>query len=78
MSGTHTTPASSLCEHAAQAVSNGGWDDDPAWSVVCECGWETWDHKTEASARERHAEHRAELLLTGRCSCPTCLAKEAA
>lgn len=60
--------------HAIEACFNAGWDDDPAWKVICDCAWECWDQPTELAARSLHREHRAELLLTGKCSCPTCRA----
>src|SRR5262245_32957954 len=59
-------------EHKAVDCFNNGWDDDPSWQIVCECDWEAWRQPSEAAARESHHEDRAELLLTGECSCATC------
>lgn len=48
-----------LIEHATQSVANVGWDDDPAWKAICECGWETWNNATEADARFAHRMHQS-------------------
>jgi Flp pilus assembly protein TadB len=52
--------------HHVEALFNAGWDDDPEWQIICSCEWEAWNQPTKLAAREAHAEHRAELLLTGR------------
>lgn len=58
-SGHQSQRLSDLFTHAALSVFNVGWDDDPAWKVICECGWETWSHATEASARFAHQMHQS-------------------
>jgi len=47
----------SLCEHRSEFVHNTGWDDDPAWKVICECGWAVWNQPTESAARRTHGLH---------------------
>jgi hypothetical protein len=61
--------------HKIESIHNSGWDDDPSWQAICECSWETWGHLSEIDAKERHAEHSAEMLIVGQCSCPTCVAE---
>lgn len=45
--------------HAPEVVHNNGWDDEPDWKVMCECGWECWGKLTEAEARQAHFFHAA-------------------
>lgn len=66
------TDHGTLAGHGVEVCSNRGWDDDPDWALTCSCAWETWNHLTEESARERHNEHRAEIALYGICGCDTC------
>lgn len=43
-------------EHEAE-IFNAGWDDDPDWKAVCECGWECWNRPTRKDAEHDHAVH---------------------
>ncbi len=43
--------------HEIEACFNAGWDDDPAWQVICSCSWEAWDGKSEAAVRRAHEIH---------------------
>lgn len=56
-----TTPTCGICgsgrtEHKIEACFNNGWDDAPAWSVICDCAWEVWDQPSEAEARRKQRQ----------------------
>jgi hypothetical protein len=44
--------------HEVQSCFNAGWEDEPAWQLVCDCQWEAWDQPSEEKARRAHALHR--------------------
>jgi len=41
-------------------LENRGWDDDPDWVLVCECGWEAWNGDSEGVVRHMHSAHARE------------------
>lgn len=47
-------------QHRVESCMNNGWDDEPAWTLICACGWETWDADEEWIARDRHDDHMVE------------------
>ena len=48
--------------HSAE-VFNAGWDDDPNWKAVCDCGWEVWNCSTQELAEDCHNLHaRGEMV----------------
>ena len=44
-------------QHKIENLSNNGWDDDPDWTLICACGWETWGAREEWIAIDRHDDH---------------------
>lgn len=46
-------------KHELVAIFNVGFEDDPDWKFVCDCGYESWGHGSEVLAEQIHRNHKA-------------------